>query len=129
MAGIALRRHRLKLAASGSLVARVAVYGGVRPGKREAIVMLLDLVHRYLPASHRVALLAVRSQLPPVNVGMAILAALPDIRKHRFHVALHAGHRLVHAAQRITSLIVIELRNCTDRFPRARRVAVLARSV
>jgi len=98
VAGIALSRHCLKLAASRAFVARVAVHGRVRSGKREAIVMLLDLIHRYLPASHRVALLAVRSQLPAVNVGMAILAALPDIRKHRLHMALHAGHRLVHAA-------------------------------
>ena len=129
MAGIALGRHCLKLAASGSFVARVAVHGRVRSGKREAIVVMLDLVHRYLPASHRVALLAVGSQLPAVNVGMAVLAALPDIGKHRLHVALHAGHRLVHAAQWITSLIVVELRNCADRFPRARSVAVLARSI
>lgn len=98
MAGIALGRHCLKLAASGSFVARVAVYGGVRTGKREAIVMLLDLLDADLPSLDRVALLAVGSQLPSVNIGMAVLAALPHIGKHRFHVALHAGHRLVHAA-------------------------------
>lgn len=129
MAGIARGRHGLKLAARGAFVARVAVHGRVRPGKREAIVMLLDLLHADLPSLNRVALLAVGAQLPPVNIGMAVLAALPHIRKHRLHVALHAGHRLVHAAQWITSLVVVELRNCTDRFPRACRVAVLARSV
>ena len=79
MTGIALGRHGLKLAASGSFVARVAVHGGVRSGKRKAIVMLLDLLHADLPSLNRVALLAVRSQLPPVNIGVAILAALPDI--------------------------------------------------
>ena len=79
-------------------MARVAIYRRVRSGKREAIVMLLDLLHADLPSLNRVALLAVGSQLPPVNIGMAILAALPHIRKHRLHMALHAGHRLVHAA-------------------------------
>jgi len=70
----------------------------VRSGKREAIVVLLDLRHADLPSLDRVALPAVGSELPPVDIGMAILTALPDIRKHRLHVALHAGHRLVHAA-------------------------------
>jgi len=98
VAGIALGRHCLKLAASGPFVARVAVHRCVRSGKREAIVMLLDLLHADLPSLYRVALLAVGSQLPPVDIGMAILAALPNIRKHRLHMALHAGYRLVHAA-------------------------------
>ena len=87
----------MKPAASGSFVTGVAVHSRVRSGKREAIVMLLDLLHADLPSLDRVALLAVRSQLPPVDIGMTILAALPDIRKHRLHVALHAGHRQVHA--------------------------------
>jgi hypothetical protein len=60
---------------------------------------------------------------------VAILAALPHIREHRLHVTLDAGHALVHAAQGIARLIVIELRNCADRPPRIRSVTVLARNI
>ena len=79
VAGIALRRHRLKLAIGRALMAGVAVDCGVRSGQREPVVMLLDLLDRHLPAAHRVALLAVRSQLPLVNVRVAVLAALSDV--------------------------------------------------
>lgn len=44
-------------------------------------------------------------------------------------MALYAGHRLVHAAQRRARLVVIEFRNGPDRLPRVRRVAVLTGNV
>jgi hypothetical protein len=44
-------------------------------------------------------------------------------------VALGAAHRLVHAAQRVSRLIVIELRDRTDRPPPGRRVAVLTGNI
>ena len=75
------------------------------------------------------ALLAIRPQLPLVDVGVAVLASLPDAGEDRLDVALDAGHRTVHAAQRIPRLIMIELRNRADRPPSAGRVAVLTRNV
>lgn len=86
-------------------------------GQGKAVVMLLDLRHRHPPAENRVALLAVRSQLPAVNVGVAVLATLPHVGEHRLDVALRAGHRLVHATQRILRLIVVKLRNGANRMP------------
>lgn len=124
--GIALGGHGLKLAAGSAFVAGVAVHGGVRSGEGESIIVLLDLVHADLPSLHRVALLAISSQLAAVNIGVAILAALPNIAEHRFHVALHASDRLMHAAQWVSRLVMIEFRNCADRFPCARRMTVLA---
>src|ERR1700752_3808152 len=76
MAGIALRRHRLKLAVGRVLVTGIAIDSGMRPGQRKAVVMALDLLHRDLPSANGVALLAIGAQLPPVDVGVAILAAL-----------------------------------------------------
>jgi len=64
-----------------------------------------------------------------VNVRVAVLATLSDIAEHWLNVALGAGHRRVHAAQRVLRLIVIEFGNRSDRFPRTCRVAVLARDV
>lgn len=71
------------------------------------------------------ALLAVGSQLPFVNVRVAILAALADTGEHRLHMALRAGDGLVHPAERILRLVVIEFRNSADGCPRAWRVTVL----
>ncbi len=125
VAGIALRGHRLELAVGRALVAGIAVHRGVRSGQREAVVVLLDLLDRHLPAADRVALLAIGSQLPLVNVRVAVLASLSDIGEHRLDVALDAGHRLVHAAQRISRLIVIEFGDRADGFPSGGSVAVL----
>jgi len=125
VAGIALRGHRLKLAVRHTLVAGIAVHGRVRSGQREPVVMLLDLLNGNLPAPDRVALLAIRSQLPLVNVSVAVLASLPHVGEYRPDVTLHAGHGLVHTTERVTRLIMVEFGNCADRFPSARRVTVL----
>ena len=98
MAGVALRRHRLEVAICPTLVTGIAVDGGVRSGEREPIIVVLNLLHCDCPAAHGVALLAIRSQLPPVDIGVTILAMLAHIIKDRLNVTLHAGHGLVHAA-------------------------------
>jgi len=64
-----------------------------------------------------------------MNIGMAVLASLPDVGEHRFHVTLRAGYRLVHAPKRVRRLIVIEFRNRADRPPGAGGVAVLAGNI
>ena len=128
VAGIALRGHRLEFAGSPSLVAGIAVHRSVRSSQRKAIVMLLYLPNRDLPTPDRVALLAVRSQLTLVNVGVTILATLSHTRENRPDVTFSAVHGLVHAAQRVFGLVVIEFWSAADWFPRGRCVAVLARN-
>ena len=88
--------------------------------------MLFHLSNRDLPSTHGMALFAIRAQLPPVNVGVTILAALPHVAEDHLHVALGASHRSVHPAQRISGLVVIEFRQCPDGSPSIRGVAVLA---
>jgi hypothetical protein len=95
-------------------------------GEREPIVVRLDVLDRNLPAPHGVTLLAIGSQLTPVNISVAVLAALTDVGENHLLVTSRAGHRSVHSAQRITSLIVIEFRDGTDWLPAVGRVAVLA---
>jgi len=121
-------RHRLKLAVGGVFVAGVAIHRRVSSGKREAVVVILDLLHRHIPSADRVALFAVGSQLPPVNIGVAILAALAHVAEHHLFVTLGAGYRLVHAAKRIAGLIVIEFGDRSDRPPSARSMAILTRN-
>lgn len=129
VAGIASSGHRLELAVGRALVAGIAVHSGVRSGQREPVVMLLDLLARNLPAADRVALFAIGSQLPPVNIRVAVLASLSDVGEHRLDVTLDAGDGLVHAAQRVSRLVVVKFRNRADGFPPGRRVTVLTRDV
>src|ERR1700726_4930896 len=96
--GKASRGHGLKLAGGRPLVAGIAVYRRVRPDEGKAVHMLLNLLDGDLPAANRVAPFAVRTQLPPVNIRVAVLASLSDICEHWLDVALGAVHRLVHAA-------------------------------
>jgi len=98
MARIAHRGHRLELAIRRVLVAGIAIYGGVRTGQREAVIVLLNLLDRYSPSAHRVALLAIRAQLALVDVSVTVLAALAHVVEHRLYVTLRAGDVLVHAA-------------------------------
>jgi len=129
VARIAFSRHRLKPAVCSALVARIAIHSRVRAGQGKAVVMLLHLLDRDLPPANRVALFTVGSKLPLVNIGMAVLAALANTAEHRFHMTLGARHRLMHAAEGISGLIVIEFRNGAYRFPPARCVTVLTGDV
>jgi len=79
--------------------------------------MFLDRLERYLPPKDRVALRAVGAKFPPVNVCVAVRAVPANVRKHRLHMALGAGDFLVHPAQRVSRLVVIEFRYRADRAP------------
>lgn len=72
------------------------------------------------------AAFAVGSELTAMNVGMAVCATRADIMKNQGCVALSTGHIFMHAAERITGLIVIEFRAGADRLPAGIGVAVLA---
>ena len=92
MAGVALGRHRLKLAAGGAFVARVAVHRRMGSSQRETVVVLLDLLDGYLPAADGVALFAIRPELAAVNIGVTVLTALSSVREHWLHMALNASY-------------------------------------
>jgi hypothetical protein len=126
MARVALRRQTDELPAGGSLVTTIAIQSRVRSEERESVVVLLHLLDRYLPSAHGVALLAVCSHLPLMNVGVAILAGFSDAGEDGLHVTLRASDRSVHTAQRILRLVMVEFRNTANRLPCVRCVAVLA---
>jgi len=115
----------LELPHRGSLVAVVALQRRMCPDQRETILMRLDLAHPDAPAFHRVTLLARRPKLTPVNVGVAVSTLHPHIREHQVGVALPASDFLVHAAQRIFRLVMIELGDVADGLPPGKRMAVL----
>ena len=127
VAGTASRRHRLKVAVGGALMAGIAVHSGVCSGQREAVIVLLDLLNRNLPAPNCVAGLAIGPQLPLMDVGVTVLAALSNIAKYRLYMALSAGDGLMHAAQRVARPVVVEFWNGSNRLPPACGMTVLAR--
>ncbi len=126
VAGSAGRRQALELAHCRSLVAVFALHGGVSAEKREAILVILNLLNGIVPTENRVALRAVRAHFPLVNIGVAILTILAHVCEYRFYVALRALNFLMHAAERISCFIVIKFRDGADGAPASSGVAVLA---
>jgi hypothetical protein len=118
----------LELANRRALVTIVALHGRVRSQQRKTVLVILHLLYGHIPALHRVTLRAIRPHLAPMHVGVAVLTIFGYIGENRFHMALRALHFLVHATQRIVSLVVVELRNRTDRPPSRCGVAILARN-
>ena len=109
-------------------MAILALHRGVSAEKREAILVILNLLNGIVPTKNRVTLRAIRAHLALVNIGMAILTILPHIREYRFYVALRALHFLVHAAQRIVRFGVIEFGDRANGAPARSGVTVLARN-
>jgi hypothetical protein len=126
MARGASRGEPLELADGRALVAILALHRCVRTEKWKAILVVVDLLYRDLPALNGVALRAVRPHFPLVNIGVTILAILPHVGEYRLCVALRARHFLVQSAQRILGLIVVEFRNGADGAPSGGAMAILA---
>ena len=97
----------------------------VRAHQREAIVVIADGL-RDLPSGDGVAAFTICAELAAMNVCVAISTMRACILEDQACVALHAADLGVHAAQRITRLIVIELGVGANRLPACVRMAVLA---
>jgi hypothetical protein len=110
-------------------VARFAVNSRVRTEQRKAILMVAYRLHGNGPALNRVTRFAIRTELPTVNVGMAVCTSLAHIRKHQFYVALRARHVFMHPAERVARLVVVKFRDAADGLPAQRGMAVFARNV
>ena len=98
----------------------------MRANQRKAILMILDVIDRDLPTLDAVAVFAVGPELAHVNVCVTVAAMRADIGEHQRRMAFRTAHVLVHTAQRIASLVVIELGQRADRLPTRVGMAVLA---
>ena len=81
----------------------------------KSIEVLLNRLHRNLPAQHRVALRAVAAELRAVNVRMAIRAVLTNVGENWLGMATGASHFFVHSSKRVSRGVVIKFRNSADR--------------
>jgi len=95
--------------------------------QRKPVLVILNGLDGNLPALDRVAALALGAELAAVNIGVAIRASLADILEDKAGVTLRAVNFRVHPTQRISSGVVVELRDCPNRPPACVRVAVLTR--
>jgi len=109
VAGDAIGGEALELTCARALVAVIAGERCVGSHQRKPVLMCAEGLKALLPSPDGVATLAIRSELAPMNVGMAVRALGADVRKHQLHVAFGAGDALVQAAQRIASLVVVKL--------------------
>lgn len=126
VAGDAGRRQALELANCGALVTVLTLYGGMRSQQWKTILVILDLLDGNVPALHGVALLAVRTHLSLVNVGVAVRAVFSDVCEYRLHVTFRAFHFLVHAAQRVFGFVMVKFGDGADRAPTRGCMAVFA---
>ena len=90
--------------------------------------MIFQLLDGNIPPLYGVASRAVRSHLPLVNIGVAVLAILSRIGEYGLDVALHALHLFVHTTKGILCIVVTKLQNGPDGFPACSGVAVFARN-
>jgi hypothetical protein len=126
VARIAIGRKTQVISRSRVLVALFALHNCVLAEQWKPIEVLLNRLHRNLPAQHRVALRAVAAELGAVNVRMAIGAVLANVGENRLGMAACAGHFFVHSTKRVPCGVVIKFRNSTDRGPSGGGVAIFA---
>lgn len=126
VAGIACRGETLELPRGCARVALLAVYQRMCSDQRKPVLVIADGVHRNLPALDAVTLLAGGTHFAAMQVGMTFGALRADLGKDEAGMAGRAAQLLVHAAQRIAGVIVIEFGNRADRLPTGACMAALA---
>ncbi|KAA6463172.1 hypothetical protein DYQ86_07555 [Acidobacteria bacterium AB60] len=89
----------------------------MRSYEGKSILVLVDVVDRYLPSVGVVAQFAFRAVLAAMKVGMTVLALAGGVRKVEIRVAVAAGNRRVTAAQREAGARVIESDPAADDLP------------
>jgi hypothetical protein len=108
------------------LVTGIAIDRSVRPNQGKAILVLVDVVDGHLPSGVAMTKIALRGVFAPMDVGVAVLALMANLRENEVGVAVLTTHALVHPPQRETSLSVIELKNVAKWLPTKGCVAILA---
>lgn len=103
-----------------------AIDSGMRPDQREAIRVCAHCLQRHIPADYCVALLAIRAELPSMNISVTVGTLSAYIAEYQFGMTLNAIDLDVHAPKGIAGRIVIEFWNRADRFPTRLCVAIFA---
>ena len=126
VAGNTLCAKTRELAHRRAGMAGDAVERGMGPEERKTILVVLDVLDRDAPSLHGVTFLAASSELAAMQVGVAVHAFRPHIRKYGICVAGLAIQLGVSSAKRKGSLVVVEYRKASYGRPAGFGVAILA---
>ena len=131
VAAIAVGRQAeaVELPDSPHFVAGIAVHHCVRADEGKTILVLVDVMDRYLPTVCVVAQLALRSVLAPMQIGMTVLALVWSIGEFQIRVAVEACHNSVTSPQGKPGLCMVEFDLVLDYLPVCRGVAGDARQI
>ena len=99
----------------------------MRAYQRKSVLVILDRVQGDVPARHGMAALAVGPELAAMDVSVAVRTVGADVLEDQAGMARRAGDLLVHAAQRIRGLVMVEFGIGPDGFPTGVRMAIGAR--
>jgi hypothetical protein len=124
--GRASSRESHELPDGSALVTLVALHDRMRSKQRKSVEVILNGLHRHVPAAHRVALGTVGAELTAMNIRVAVRAVFADIGEDGPEVALRAIDFFVHSAKRISRGVVAEFWNGANGGPACVRVTVLA---
>ncbi len=127
VAGRALRAEPGIDSGGGASVTALARRHRMGADQREPVGVFPRLLDRHAPTFYRVTLLAIATELPSMNIGVAGRALLADILEDPIDVARRAVNPLMHAQQRPAGLgIVVEFGVRSDGLPGCGRMATLA---
>jgi len=131
MTADALRRktEAIELANRSRFVTGIAIHHGVRANQGKTILVLINVVDRYLPAIGVVAQLALRSVLAAMQVGMAVLALVGGVRELQVGMAIATCHSGVTSAKREAGFGMIELDLALNNLPVSRGMTRGARQI
>jgi hypothetical protein len=98
VAGIALSGQPCELAGRTVLMASDALHSRMRSDQRETIFVCAHRLHGHIPTNNRVTLLAIRSELAAMNIGVAIRTLRAYVTEHGLGMTLDAINLRVHSA-------------------------------
>lgn len=107
-------------------VACLAWHRRVRSQQREDIEVIGSHQRHRSPSNRYMTQLAIRAELPVMNIGVATKTVLRHIRENRLRMTLFTSNFRVHTRQRIVRFIVIELGDSEERLPTCVAVATFA---
>lgn len=107
-------------------VAGITIHSRVGADQWEPVLVLADVVDGNLPTGVTMAHVALRAVFAAMNIGVAVLALLADAGEHKTGMAVSAAYLHVHAAQSEVRLLMLELRDRSDRLPALCGVAIFA---
>jgi len=129
VAGLTICREAVEDSDGGLLVAFFARNRSVGTEQREAVHVILHLLHGDVPTLDGMAQFAIRTHLPAMHIGVAVGAVFAHVGEDRFYVASVALYFFMHAAQRIFGFVVIEFGNRANWPPARSGVTVFAGNV